>query len=549
MSTSYTARSLEHIPSLSARGLMGRYIADADFARRLYGRHFASDDDLASLAEALSAREYPRERLCEALRRMNSRWGAGEQTKRNIAGLESGALVVLTGQQTGLFGGPLYTVYKALTAVAWARDLSERLGRQVVPVFWLAGDDHDLDEINHILLPGPGAEPMTFRYECSSLPGARVSRQRLDEDFPRWTERVFAALPEGPGRERVLADCQACYRPAASWQDACAELLTRWLGRFGLILVTPDDADLKSIMSPVFRAELLEPEASLRSLADRERAIVAEGYRPQVVRPEGASLLFVDDEAGVRRRLDFAETGYVAQGRKAPAERSVLAMMLRTHPALFSANALLRPVTGDVVFPTIAHVMGPGETAYMAQSRGLYERHGIPMPIVVPRARLSVIEPEAAAAAERVGLPIDDAFASADRMVSLLAERRMAEGCADGVTDARRELTAIYERLSALAAEYTPGMKTAVSSALVKSHKLLGRVEGKLEQGHRANVRREHGEDIARLAGMLCPKGTPQERVYPALPYLIRHGERWLDAVLESISTRSADHVGVFPSN
>ena len=543
----YTTRSLEHITSLSARGLMGRYISDVEFAGRLYGTHYSRTEDFSALAQTIDARKYPRSKLAEILRQQNTGWGMTQETGEQIRALEEGALCVITGQQTGLFGGPLYTVYKALTAVAWARDLSAKLARPVVPVFWLAGDDHDLDEINHVVMPGRDGRPVTWRYGASSNPGARVSRQVLDEDIRQWLERFVAALPDGPARNEVADAITSAYRPATSWQNACAELLTRWLGRFGIVFVTPDDGDLKRLMTPVFREEALYPEDSEQALHSFEARIISEGYRPQVVRPDKATLLFIDNESGTRSRIDYSgEKGHITRKGDAPLPPGALRRLFDAHPALFSANALLRPVTGDAVFPTIAHVMGPGETAYMAQARGLYERHKIPMPIVVPRARLSVIPQELTVQLERTGLGLDNAFRSTDSVVGLLASQRMEREFSGEMDSTHRELTAVYERVDALVSGKAPGVRSSVSSAVMKSHKIMNRISGKLEQELRRQIRREYGADITAVTGWLFPDGTPQERVYPALPFLIAYGTGWLDAVLESIDTESGEHIGFF---
>jgi len=539
--------SLEHVPSLAAGGLLGRYLCDPEFARRFYGAHPGDLGDLRRRVQLLGERPYPRGELASILRRQNAAWGMSGETEQQIALLERGAFCVFTGQQTGLFTGPLYTVYKALSTVRWARHLSAVLSVPVVPVFWLAADDHDLGEIDHAVLFDGAGQPQTLRHEMTidgDLP--RISRLRFGQDIGRWLDDALGVLPEGPGRDEVREALTVAYQPGRSWADAFGCLMARWLGKFGLILVTPDDRRLKRLMAPVFLREIRDPEGSRRAVEERDEKIRRAGYRPQVGITGSGTLLFLDDEAGARRRIDIDGDRFTWAGGDARLSRDEMEELLDEQPERFSAGALLRSVSGDAVFPTVAHVMGPGEIAYMAQARVLYERHDLPMPLVVPRARFTIIPEEIEAIAREEGISLEDAFQPFDRWIGLLASQRTEREFGEVINACRRELDAAYGRLEAAVGEGLPGMRNAATSARIKTQALMNKLERKIEQEMRRRERRRE-VSLRRIADALYPTGSPQERVYAILPYIARYGVALFDAVLDTIDVTNPDHRALWP--
>ncbi len=535
------------VPALEATGLTARYLRDPDFAGAFYGSHWRNDAAYGAIRAVLTDRSYPRRELAAILRRQNDAWGGSEATQRSIDAIESEAVCVFTGQQAGLFGGPLYTVHKALAAVSWADHLSQERGIPAVPVFWLAGDDHDIDEIDHAVVPGENGTLRTLRYRDDGTVAARVSRRQLGDGIAAWLDDVLPGLPEGPFADDLRADLRETYRPAATWVDSFATLITRWLGRYGIVFVNPDDADLKRLMAPVFRAEIDDPEDSRARVDARDREIRASGYHPQVGRTEDSTLLFVDGDDGARQRVDTSPGGFTWADRAEPLSRADLLGMLDASPDRFSANALLRPVSADAVFPTIMHVMGPGETAYMAQSRVVYERHGVPMPIVAPRAGFTVVELEITELLAEHAIDLVDAFAGVDAVVGNRAESAYAEHVSEHVDALRARIDEAYADAYRAIADQLPGVANAADSARIKSHGLVNKLSRKLAQELR---RREspHRDDLRRIVDAICPSGMPQERVYSALGHVARYGSGWFDALLDLLRDDRTTHRALFPA-
>jgi len=542
--------ALEGPEAPSYGGIAGRYLSDPEFARRFYGAHPADceGDAPCLVAQAVARRTYPRAEVAAILRRQNERWGLADEAARRIDELaREGTLCVFTGQQAGLLTGPLYTIYKALSAVRQAQRLADALGVPVVPIFWLAGDDHDLAEIDHVVVPDADGRPRTCRYRTASLPGARVARQRFGADIVPWLAETLALIADGPGRAEVAAVLSEAYRPGRSWVDACAIALSCWLGRFGLVLVSPDDEDLKRLMAPIFRAEIDDPHVSRRALAERDEAIRAAGYAPQVGHGEAATLVFVDDDAGKRRRVDLVDGGFAWNEGREPVLPAAMEWLLEETPERFSASALLRPVTADTVFPTVMHVMGPGEIAYMAQARALYDRHGVPMPLVAPRASFTVVPPEIARLIEEEGASVADAFQPVDRWFGRLAAEEARARYGAELDACRRSVDAAYDRVDAVVGERLPGLRTAVLSARMKTQAIASRLARKLDQ----EVRRQsqpRRERLQRIGDAVYPLDDPQERVYPIVPSIARYGLGWLDALLDAIDPRRTAHVILRPA-
>ena len=295
---------------------------------------------------------------------------------------EPGTFAVVTGQQVGLFSGPAFTLYKALTTVRLAQSLSEQ-GLPCVPVFWLATEDHDLDEVSQ------GA---TFDEEYNLLP-LRDSGDRPSPRSPvgevRHTAEISAALsqletalPEGESRSRLLQDLRECYVPGATWGESFARFMTRLFGRWGVILMDPLDESVHRLSSGVYQ-QALGKAAELRAgVLESSHALVQRGYHAQVHVVEDSTLVFVARH-GDRLALHQRDGKFFLDGSE-EISLSELQSLLAERPLDFSPNVLLRPLVQDSLLPTLAYVAGPSELAYLGQAQSLYRALGRPQPVIFP---------------------------------------------------------------------------------------------------------------------------------------------------------------------
>ena len=301
-----------------------------------------------------------------------------------------GSFAVVTGQQVGLFSGPAFTLYKALTTVRLANYLTE-LGVPAVPVFWLATEDHDLAEVAEVAT-------LDDEYNLISLadhgdsPGLRspVGNVRLTQESTQALARLEASLPSGPARDCLLQDLRQTYTPGATWVDAFGRFMARLLSRWGVILLNPLDPAVHQLSAEVY-SQALEQAPELRArVLERSQSLLRSGYHAQVNVTEDSTLLFVTRE-GNRLPIHQRDGEYFVEGTQR-ASIEELRSELADDPLAFSPNVLLRPLVQDTLLPTIAYVAGPSELAYLAQAQVLYQTFGRPQPVFFPRAAFTLVD-------------------------------------------------------------------------------------------------------------------------------------------------------------
>ncbi len=366
-----------------------------------FGPSFRDTAGLAALAERLSGQPYPRSAAARALRAFARDVQAPLRVEEQAACLgESSAVAVFAGQQAGLFTGPLYTVYKALTVERWAIDLGRLLGVSVVPCFWLADDDHDFEEVDHVEIPGAG-HPRRLRYVPKVAPAGRpVGDLLIDEGMHAVVAALREALPESAHSAGVLQDVEECYANGAGFSRAFARLWYRLFPDSGLVFVSASDKALKDLAAPLLAKSIVDHERLFESYERDTRRLVALGYHRQVIKRPEQSFLFW--HAGQRSGIIRDGAGYYHLPGRAALSASQLGELVLQRPQAFSGNVLLRPLVQDLLFPVLGVVLGPSEIAYHAQIAGLHDYLQLPRPAVLPRTSATFVEPCAEPPAEQV---------------------------------------------------------------------------------------------------------------------------------------------------
>ena len=465
--------------------------------------------------------------LATVLEEQNARYAASPARETHLRAMRSAATAVCTGQQTGLFLGPLYTVYKAASAIRLARMLAERWGTPVVPVFWLQTEDHDAAEIAVCHVARGGDEPLTLKVDVSG-DAVSVAHRVLPEAIRDALATLRDALARLPHAEEQLALLARHYRPGVGWGPAFAGVLSTLFAEEGLVLLDPRDPALAPLASPVHRRALTEARPIARALTERVRSLESSGWQATVHVREDAPLSFFhpDGPEGPRCRLTAAEGGFVEVGGRRAHTLAELLGVLDSCPAAFSTSALLRPILQDTWLPTVAYVGGPAEVAYFAQLPPLYAAFDLPAPIVVPRARLRLLDEATRRALTRRGLtaaavsrPIDEVLASA---------RAVVPGELDGDRLAQRVVTGVERVL----ADVTPAVRDAGERAvrsLEKTRASFARSAGRLGRSYdRARLLRDRElvDDVRRAQARLYPNGVPQERHVGLPSFAARYGQR-----------------------
>lgn len=505
--------------------LFADYLYQPGRLRAFYPR--PEHDFDAVLDAAREAARLPDDRraaLVEALRPLNEGSAALEALAR------PGTVAVVTGQQVGLFSGPCYTIYKALTAVKLARRLSEA-GVPAVPVFWLATEDHDFDEVDHAVVFDARQRPVRLHA------GAAPSRNQPAGAVP------LAAPPTGELREALsglpfgaeVADlAAAAYAPGRTMGEAFPDLLRRLLPGYDLIHIDPMLPAVRQLAAPLLRAAVENgPELSSALLA-RNRELAGAGYHAQVHVEERTSLVFLLEDG---RRLGLARHGaeYTANGRRFGASE----LAARAHQ--LSPNALLRPVAQDSMLPTAAYVGGPAELAYLAQSEVLYRGLLGRMPVAVPRAAFTLLDSRGGKLVARFGLKLADFFPGEQALRERIASRLVPPRVKGALEETRAAVQAAVERLASEVEALDPTVAAATRKSRSKMLYQLAKTEGKIGRAMMARDDRAAG-DAAYLYNLVYPERRLQERLYSILPFLAAHGPGLVDEIYERIHLDCPDH-------
>ncbi|GHG66655.1 bacillithiol biosynthesis cysteine-adding enzyme BshC [Comamonas sp. JC664] len=496
--------------------------------------------------------------LLDVLRAQNARLAPSPAREHHLALLaQPGTVVVVTGQQMGLFLGPLYTLYKAASAIVTARALQDETGRPCVPLFWLQTEDHDLPEIDHCVIPRPSGGPCRLALELKDAATSRapIAHCHLGPSVLPALATLRAELGDEPHAEEILALLERAYRPEATLAGAFTDVLSSLFAEEGLVFIDPRDARLAPLAAPVHRFALQEAAALSTALAGRVEALTAAGYAVQVhVRP-GAPLSFYSPEAldGPRYRLDPAGPGtwsLVGHPENATLTGDALHAALEHEPHRFTTSALLRPLLQDTWFPTAAYVGGPGELAYFAQLPPLYAHAKQPMPLAIPRSRFRVLDDRTRRWLHTLALQPDEVQVPREALLTKLATRDAPEPLASPESLEARLFGAFSAELEQLAGQVTSAdanLQDAVQRTRATVRVAVSRLTGRYR---RALARRDTtaSERVDRLRAFLFPHDAPQERVL-GLPYFAaRIGTRaFTRQVLEACVPFSGDSKDLTP--
>ena len=449
----------------------------------------------------------------------------------------AGTVAILTGQQAGLFGGPLYTLLKALTAIALARRVESDHGVAAVPVFWVDAEDHDLDEVRACQVLDEAFEPHRIALDLASEAGRPSSAVRLPETVGTLLDQLRQALPSTEFSAALLERLAASYAPGTGLVEAFSRWLDCVLGDRGLVVFDASDPAAKPLARPVFDRELrLRGEAS-RLAAAAGAQLSARGYHAQVQPAEDAVALFHLDG---RRRSIRLRDGAFALGDAVLAPE-LLHALVREQPATFSPNVLLRPIVQDTLFPTVAYVTGPHELAYLGQLREVYRLFDTAMPLVYPRLSATILDRGAVRFLTRYDIGLDTLQARDDGALNRLVSAQLPPAVEAAVAGAERSIGAELERIAEGVPAIDPTLVGAVRTTRERLERDLRNLRGKIVQAAKrrdATLRRQ----FARARAQAFPDGAPQERAVSFVYFLNRFGPHVVDRLLDNLPLGVGQH-------
>lgn len=438
-------------------------------------------------------------------------------------------LLVTTGQQPGLWTGPLYTVYKAISAAALARRLEERWERPVQAVFWIAGDDHDFVEANHLSWPAAdgGVSGLTLRQRESDAPLTPMYREPLGPEIVPALGRLEAELPGGEFKAEVIAWLKRHYTPEATVAGSFAGALAELLVPYGVLcFVSTHPAAKRAGARHMIRALGLARDLD-HDLTGRARDLAAAGQEPGVPVGEGATLVMLEATAG-RDRLVIDGDGFVTRRGGEHFSLAQLQTIAAESPERLSGNVLLRPVIESALLPTVAYLGGPGELRYLALTPPIYDRMRIHRQQPLPRWSGILVEPRVDRTLAKYEADIGELLAPGRILEARVVRAQLPSDALAAFADVRANIVAGYERIEAIAIDVDPTLKKPVESA--RQHALSENqdLEKRLIQ-HLKRRQETEIKQIERAREAVLPEGKPQERVFGTVAYLSRYGPGVLD--------------------
>jgi bacillithiol biosynthesis cysteine-adding enzyme BshC len=503
-------RRLPHQPKLFVR-LIDDYSSVNQF--------YPHPPNMGEVRDVASKLEYPSERQREIagiLREQNAAFGAGAATASNLGKLESGAVAVVSGQQVGLFGGPAYAVYKALTAIRLAEELSEA-GIPAVPIFWMATEDHDLDEVRHVTWFDSGR---LVRFELPGNAAAHpVGQVQLGPAIHDILKNAVALL-SGPASEPISRALEQSYTTSETYGSAFGKLFAQLFAEQGLILLDPLDARLHRIAAPLYKRAVQDRDELNDKLLRRGKELEHAGYDVQVKVTAKSTLLFTIRD-GVRQPVAASNSHF--KSGDASWTRDEALRLVEVSPETFSANALFRPVVQDYLLPTAAYLGGPAEIAYFAQSSVIYEHMLGRMPVILPRAGFTILDTKAEKLLQKYGLCIENLWAGPQELRRKMESVSVPEALSQNFDRDKAQMESTLAELAAQIENLDPTLIGAVTTARNKISFQLEKLRRKTGRAldQKSGLLAEHERFLENL---LYPNKSLQSRELCFLPFLARWG-------------------------
>jgi bacillithiol biosynthesis cysteine-adding enzyme BshC len=440
------------------------------------------------------------------------------------------SVAVVTGQQVGLFSGPAYTIYKALTAARLANELTDR-GIPAVPVFWLATEDHDFAEVNHAWMFDAEHQPVRLEISGASGSNQPVGEIRLSS-VP--IDHLRASLRDLPFGAETADRVAMAYLAGRTLGQAFSALLRDLLGAFDILQIDPMAPSVRELAAPLVRSALARAPELKRLVIDRNRELNIAGYHAQVHVEDETSFFFLL-ENGRRTALRKQNGNYLTPDGRFSAED------LMERSTSISPNALLRPVVQDSILPTVAYIGGPAELAYLAQSEVLYRELLGRMPVAVHRSGFTVLDRRSRKLLDRYGLCLPDFFHGDAALRERVAAALVPPGLAGALEGTRSSVNQSVQHLEGELARFDPTLDTAVRKSYNKIAYQLSKIERKVGREMLArNERARH--DAGYLTGLIYPNKHLQERFYSIIPLLAKHGPELIGHLYESVRLECPDH-------
>ncbi|MGH8015505.1 MAG: bacillithiol biosynthesis cysteine-adding enzyme BshC [Candidatus Zixiibacteriota bacterium] len=511
------------------------FISDINSAKSLYYSR-----DLHQIADALDQRKYDRDELAQILTRQNKTFNASNLTFSNIEKLKQPrALTVFSGQQAILFGGPMLIMIKAIALVKTADEYSQKLNRPIVPIFWIAGDDHDFDEANHTTLLNRQAEEVTVSYNARpslELPISEVIFEN-NHELSLAKQKYKEALGESEFTGKLYELLETSYRSGESFVTAFGKLLAGLTADFGLVLFNPGDNEVKKHAAGFF-AQLINSQKELHRLTNSaNKKILEQGYHLQVEKDKDSSHLFLNLDG--RKPLLQDVQGFRAGVKSF--SKSGLLKLADTEPEKFSPDVLTRPVFQSYLFPVLSQRGGPAEIAYLAQSAPIFELFDLPVPFYRNRPSVTFVEKHFEKTMDEYSIKFEDLTGDIEQVINRVLSKSFPEDIEKDITSRRVRIAAEFKELKEKSLRFDMTLKDFADQTYGKIDFALKNFEAKVFSSHKKKSQDVRSR-IYRLWHSLYPARKLQERSINVGYFISKYGFNFIKFMNERIDINEKAH-------
>lgn len=521
-----------------------QYQTDPLSLREFYPNAIERHTDISGrIDDVLTNYVVDRDALCDVLDEANRAAGASEATIRNIELLrEKDCVAVVSGQQAGLFTGPLYTIYKALSAVKHAECLRGR-GFNAVPVFWIATEDHDFLEVSNTYAVNKAGDLAEFRNEpkrCfDNLP---VGYVKLDESIGETIDEMFRQLPHTEFTDDLRKMIEECWAPEIEYGEAFARLMSRLLGDYGLILLCPLDERLKHLAQPIYIAAIEKSDEIVNCLKRRSELLAERGYHAQVLIEDDYFPMFWQAKNRRRHALKKTSDGtFKAKDLDREFTRDELAAIARSEPHRFSPSVVLRSVVQDYLLPTVCYYGGAAEIAYFAQSGEVYRLLDRPVTTILHRQSFTFIESKHRKTLDKFGLELKDLFGGAEELVTRIVEEHLNSETSRLFADVEERINIELNRLDQNLVNVEPTLADGLAK---RRRKIIYHIGNLRRKFYRAQYQKDEAIRRRFESAMtsLMPNGHLQERSLNVNSFLNHYGKYFVDWIHQAIDLDDKGH-------
>ena len=503
-------------------------------------------NDPRVVAQNLGAPKIDRDFLCDILVKQNKIFGSKPEAFRNIDRLrDEETVAIFAGQQSGLFSGPLLTLHKAIGIVKKAVMLQAEIGRPVVPIFWIACDDHDFQEINHTYFPGRSGELDRIAYDPEGEFDVAVADLRLDDEdaYDKMAAQVKESLGNSDFTEDLYSRLFDAYDKNKYMVEAFAGFVADTLPDLGLIFFCPNNKDVKTISKSFFK-RLVEGHFKLKEVLKKtEQSLIQDGYHIQAEKKESAVHLFFHDPK--RTPIHFEDDDFIVGEKRLGLPAMI--DMIDKYPEKFSPDVITRPIWQSYLFPVVAQSGGPSEIAYFSQIGKLFELFKLVQPYIVFRPTITIVEKRQEELLEEYNIGLVDLSGDIEQLINKIVGESFPEDIKDKLDSFKNDLKIEYDELANLIGEHFKNLEPMSEQTYGKIADALDRLEKKIMAEHKKenDVIRNR---IYKLQASLFPAQNFQERAINICYFISKYGYDVVDFIADKLDAKSSEHQLIYLS-